>query len=301
MNAIAQLKEQATRAEQLQAAYEHLSALNSAREDADRKRYELSMELQRLDLEDDLQRMKHEKLTTQVETLSREIEALMVETEATKKEIETLKKDEQKPAVTTGDLQAAQLALTDAEGAYHGFKVHLQEQQAIIEAAEAARPDMTALEQQREDLAAKVAIGEAKQADLAKLEEKIASTDLAYRKTHAKKARRAKAAIAGLQRKIEAADVIVEQRQQELAMLVDGFIEAEMVRTAAKVERAGKALAKAYGEALGLYQLAADRGLVRGQGPRARLQKRLPDLESIDARTHARQAREALEGLGISL
>ncbi|QSI33327.1 hypothetical protein GNX71_28685 [Variovorax sp. RKNM96] len=126
-----------------------------------------------------------------------------------------------------------QAAVADTQRQIGSLQSAIAQQQTIITRSRAALPDVAALERERQDKLAAVALGQGTQVDLAALDEQLAARKAETKKLHPK-IEQAEQTIAGLERKIEemrgAETKLREQHRMRLRDLL--YAEAEVVGAA---------------------------------------------------------------------
>ena len=247
---------------------------------------------------------RHKRLTHEANSLAERIEILEAKLPEAKAEVERLKAEAAKPVdVAIDDVKAVAEALEAVQADISTLAATIEAQEAAIAEAEANAPDLEALNREREDLAAKVATGEAEAEALDQLERRIAESDLAYRSQYRDKAAMADRALPGLRRKLTQLEAHQAQREAELERVIDALIETEARQALVRFERAVKRLEGQYWNALGILQLALRRGVLGGNvGAHARLQRILRDglaAKRMDAAEAQQEAVDKLEKAGI--
>ncbi len=158
-------------------------------------------------------------------------------------------------------LQANASAIGAAAASIAGIEHTIADYTGMVEKMRAAHPDTSALEQEREDLLASIAIGEKRQADLDALDARLAEL---RKKRHEAQPGIAGVlqTIAGLQRRLHDEQAKMARPLQERPALVRRFLLSEAEAEGARYGALGVELVQRYKRLLALNSMLSDLGHV---------------------------------------
>ncbi|WP_022947698.1 hypothetical protein [Methylohalobius crimeensis] len=158
---------------------------------------------------------------------------------------------------TIKDLQSHQELLEQTRNRIKQTQAAIEENRRIIENAEPDMAELRRLKEAREDVLAAVSLGEATQKQVDSIDKEIQEAEIdieAQRKAEAPKVARAREAINGLTRVLDAEKKRLDKLEAEAGPLLREYFEAEFDKAGADYIKAGRALADKY---LTISRLAA--------------------------------------------
>ncbi|MDH3997589.1 MAG: hypothetical protein OET90_02010 [Desulfuromonadales bacterium] len=224
------------------------------------------------------------------------------------------------------EIQAFQDALTKATDTVAGLKVAISEQEELIQQATASIPSLGDLPQQREDLLASIAIGEASEDDLSEIDQKIEEKELEVSQTSTEASQvisKAEQAIAGLKRKLSEAESELATLEDQSSQVLSHYLVVRAEVEGAEYARLAEKLAEKYQRLIGLGTLLEgcaekswDKRIITGpsrrvcipsfaldscKGQETGLEAHLFSNEGINPPSLAALEKERIQGEGVTL
>lgn len=234
------------------------SATTQAWKELDGELFTLSGQITRIDqaykrdrgYNSDTAEQKHKNMLTRRTEIEASMDALAKKNDELDAQIKGLEAQvDVVVPITLADLKDAKAPILEAQTLVDDLTGRIEAAQAFIATAASQKQGDESITRRREDLAAQVMSGHADPQDLVAFDKETEKARQQFETEYGSKASLAKAAIPGLQRRINEAQQPLKEAQTRLNELTIAYVESESVKALAAMEPALKAMQQAYAPA----------------------------------------------------